>query len=237
MKRIFKRIIYFFLFLILLGGVLFLIFNEPLPQGKQGREAEALAEQMLRSVNAVNFEKTRFLEWDFNGIHRYKWDRQRQTAEVIWDDIRVVLYLKNYHMSEVYSDGIRIYTEEKNAIIEKAVSFFNNDSFWLAAPFKIYDKGVERSLVKTDDHGDALLVTYTSGGTTPGDSYLWLFDEKGFPVAFKMWVKIIPVGGLKAGWKQWKVTETATYLPTGHKLGLLNLKLNNVKAYGEIEKD
>lgn len=235
MKRVFKRILYFLIFVILLGGVLFLIYNEPLPVGEKGPEAEALAQRMLRSVNAVNYNKTRFLEWDFNGLHTYKWDRQKKMAEVSWDDHRVVLNLEDYSKSQVYTNGIRIHTEDKDERIEEAVNYFNNDSFWLVAPFKIYDKGVERRLVKTEEHGDALLVTYTSGGSTPGDSYLWLFDEKGFPVAFKMWVSIIPLGGLEAGWKQWKVTETATYLPTGHKILLFNLKLDGVKAYGEIE--
>ena len=30
------------------------------------------------------------------------------------------------------------------------------------------------------------MVTYTKGGTTPGDTYVWLFDEKGNPKSFKM---------------------------------------------------
>lgn len=235
MKRIFKRILVFLLFLLLMGGVAYFVYNEPLPQGEQGPAAEALAQKMQGALNAVNYHKTRFLEWDFNGIHRYKWDRQRKIAEVAWDEYRVELNLEDYNKSPVYRNGVRLHTAENHEYIEKAVGYFNNDSFWLVAPFKVFDKGVERRLVKTEEYGDALLVTYTSGGTTPGDSYLWLLDEKGFPIAFKMWVRIIPVGGLRAGWKQWKVTETATYLPTGHKLLLLNLKLNDVRAYGEIE--
>ncbi len=235
MKKIFKRILAFLLFLVLLSGTAYFVYNEPLPQGDQGPAAEALARKMLGNLNEVNYQKTRFLEWDFNGIHRYKWDRQRKIAEVSWDDYRIELNLDDYSKSLVYRNGIRLHTEENRETIQKAVDYFNNDSFWLVAPFKVYDKGVERRLVHTEKHGDALLVTYTSGGTTPGDSYLWLLDEKGFPVAFKMWVKIIPIGGLKAGWDQWKVTETATYLPTGHKLLLFNLKLNNVRAYGTIE--
>lgn len=235
MKKLFKRILWFFLALLALGTILFLVYNEPLPSGEQGEQAEALANRMLQSLNAVNYNKTRYLEWDFNGLHSYKWDRQRRIAEVSWKDKRVKLNLEDYSKSEVYIDGVRIYTEEKEAPLEKAISYFNNDSFWLVAPYKIYDKGVERRLVRTESHGDALLVTYTSGGSTPGDSYLWLFDEQGFPIAFKMWVKIIPLGGLQAGWKQWKITETATYLPTGHKLLFFDLKLNNVRAYGEIE--
>lgn len=235
MKKILKRIGAFALFLLLLGAVGYFVYNEPLPTGEKGPEAEALAQNMLAAVNAVNYQKTRYLEWNFNGIHRYKWDRQRKIADVSWEDYRVELNLEDYSKSKVFSNGVRLHTEDNQEYIEKAVNYFNNDSFWLVAPFKVMDKGTERRLVKTEDHGDALLVTYTSGGSTPGDSYLWLFDEKGFPVGFKMWVSIIPIGGLHAGWKQWKVTETATYLPTGHRILFFNLELNDVRAHGKLE--
>lgn len=235
MKRFLKRILYFFGFLLVLGGVVYLVFNEPLPQGQKGPEAEALAQSMLRSLNHVNYEKTRFLEWDFNGLHAYKWDRQNHTAEVSWGDHRVLLHLKDYGNSKVFTEGAEVEGEDKYDLIDKAVKYFNNDSFWVVAPFKIYDKGVERRLVKTEEYGDALLVTYTSGGSTPGDSYLWFFDDKGYPIGFKMWVSIIPIGGLEAGWKQWKFTETTTNLPTGHKILFFDLKLNDVKGYGIIE--
>ena len=83
-------------------------------------------------------------------------------------------------------------------LIEKAVKYFNNDSFWLLAPYKIFDKGTKRSLVTLDDGHEGLLVTYTTGGTTPGDSYLWHLDSTGKPVSFQMWVSSLPIDGLEA---------------------------------------
>ncbi len=62
---------------------------------------------------------------------------------------------------------------------------------------KSLTKVYERRLVKTKTNKDALLVTYTSGGTTPGDSYLWHLDASGKPESYQMWVSILPIGGLE----------------------------------------
>ena len=36
--------------------------------------------------------------------------------------------------------------------IKTATDYFNNDSFWLVAPFKVYDNGVKRSIVKYNNN-------------------------------------------------------------------------------------
>ena len=116
------------------------------------------------------------------------------------------------------------------ALIEKAITYFNNDSFWLVAPYKVFDAGVERRLVKTQNNKDALLVTYTTGGSTPGDSYLWLLDDNGKPTAFKMWTSILPIQGLEASWSDWTITESGAQLPSFHKLLILGLEIDDVKG-------
>ena len=75
------------------------------------------------------------------------------------------------------------------------------------------------------------MVSYDSGGVTPGDSYLWILDDTGLPTAYKMWVKIIPIGGINASWDNWMITESGAYLPTSHKLGPLELSMGTVKGY------
>ena len=56
---------------------------------------------------------------------------------------------------------------KKDEFIRSAEAKFNNDTFWLVAPYKVFDVGVERRLVRVNDNENALLVTYTSGGSTP----------------------------------------------------------------------
>ena len=116
-------------------------------------------------------------------------------------------------------------------MIDKALKNFNNDSFWLVAPYKVFDQGTQRAIVELKNGTNGLLVTYNSGGTTPGDSYLWILNENGFPSAYKMWVSIIPIGGLEASWDDWLVTQSGAFLPKSHKLGPLTLSMGDVKGY------
>ena len=101
----------------------------------------------------------------------------------------------------------------------------------MVAPFKVFDKGTSRSIVTLEDGSEGLLVSYASGGTTPGDSYLWKLQANGFPESYQMWVGIIPIGGMEATWEDWQIMDSGCFLPTSHKLGPVTLFMGNVKAY------
>ena len=104
----------------------------------------------------------------------------------------------------------------------------------MIAPFKLRDPGTTRSIVLQDNQ-ETLLVTYTSGGSTPGDSYLWFVDQNYIPKAWKMWVGIIPVGGIETSWDEWQTFTNGVKIATNHK-GLVDLKLENVKTGQSIEE-
>ena len=196
--------------------------NESLPSGIPGKEADELAEKMMLSINKKAFDNTEILKWSFRGKHHYEWKKQEGLVNVSWENASVTVNLNDYSKS----------IGESPKLIETAIKFFNNDSFWLIAPYKVFDQGVERSIVKIDGK-DALLVKYTSGGTTPGDSYLWILDENYTPVYFKMWTQIIPIGGISATWNDLITTDSGIKLPKSHTLSIFGYKINmgEVKAY------
>ncbi len=213
-------------------AIVYLIYNEPLPKGSNPEQADVLAKKMLSAINNETYLKTRNIEWTFaGGAHEYKWDKENGKVIVKWHDYLVNLNLANPNASKVFKNSKEILDDAKSNIIQKATDNFNNDSFWLVAPFKVFDKGTKRYLVSLEDGSDGLLVTYSSGGTTPGDSYLWKLQSNGLPISFKMWVKIIPIGGLEASWEDWKVMENGTYLPSSHKLGPVTLNMGALRAY------
>jgi hypothetical protein len=109
-----------------------------------------------------------------------------------------------------YQGGIILLGNQKKKAVSRAIRYFNNDSFWLVAPYKLNDPGVSLSSVKVPK-GHGLLVTYTQGGSTPGDTYLWLLDENYFPRAWKMWVKMLPLGGVKSEWMGWQKRKGAWF--------------------------
>ena len=233
-KRILKIIggiiVFFTLPTLLLFGFMYFKYNEDLPTGQQGAEADELATQMLQVLNEGAYLNTDYLEWTFKGRHHYKWYKSDKTCEVYWDDFTVILDLENHDNSKVFVAEQEYNGIEKHDYIHKAEGYFNNDAFWLVAPYKVFDQGVERRLVKTEDNKDALLVTYTSGGSTPGDSYLWHFDENGKPKSYQMWTEILPINGLEATWKDWTTTESGAQLPTFHKLLFLGMEMGEIKG-------
>lgn len=236
MNKILKIILKIAGGLLILGliifGILYAIYNKPLPEGKSGSEADALAQQMLKAINNEAYESTRYLEWSFNGgEHQYKWDKENGKVRVKWDAYTVHLNLNNSSKSKVLENGAKVLGTSKDDLIATATNYFNNDSFWLVAPFKMFDKGTERSIVTSEDGTKGLLITYSTGGTTPGDSYLWKLLPSGFPESYQMWTKIIPIGGVDATWDDWQVMESGVFLPTSHKIGLMTLYMGNIRAY------
>ncbi len=231
-KKILKIIAGIVVFLtlptLLLFAFMYLKYNEPLPEGIQGEKADALANNMLVALNHEKFEATDYIEFTFKNRHHYKWNKAENTCEVLWKQFKVKLDLNDQDNSKVFVAEQEYNGEEKQDYIQKALDYFNNDSFWLVAPYKVFDDGVERRLVKTEAGKQALLITYTSGGSTPGDSYLWHLDDNGMPNSFQMWVDILPIDGLEATWSDWTITETGAMLPTFHKFLFLGIELGDI---------
>lgn len=233
-KRVLKIIagvvIFFTLPTLLLYGFLYFKYNEDLPIGEETELADILATKMLNSLNHDAYKATDYIEFTFKKRHHFKWNKTENTCEVYWKNYKVNLDLKDSSKSEAFQSDIKIEGEESKELIAKALSYFNNDTFWVVAPYKVFDEGTKRSVVTLENNEKALLVNYTSGGSTPGDSYLWHLDENGKPKSFKMWTSILPIDGLEATWSDWTTTETGAMLPTFHKLMVLGLEIDGIKV-------
>jgi len=225
MKKVFKLLGALLVFIILGITIFYFVNNEKLPEGKQGNEADILAQKMLTALNYDNYKNTEILEWSFRNKHHYRWIKRENIVIVKWEDKEIHLSLNNIEKSFIKNKDLTIDENPDSKIIKQALYYFNNDSFWLVAPYKVFDAGTERRIVKHKDK-DALLITYTSGGSTPGDSYLWILDDNFKPTSFKMWTKIIPIGGIEATWNDWKNTKTGIELPTKHTIPLFGLEID-----------
>ena len=226
MKKLLKILGVLLLLFIIVISIFYLRNNEKLPKGIENAAADSLAIKMQKALNIEAFNSTELIEWSFKNEHFYKWDKTNNTVKVSWEQNVVVLDTKQPSNNQLINNNSN---KTEAELFKLATSFFNNDSFWLIAPFKVFDKGVSRKIVDYNNR-KALLVTYSSGGNTPGDSYLWILDEKGFPTSYKMWVNIIPIGGVEASWKDWTLTETGMYLPTKHAINLFGLEFGMGKV-------
>lgn len=218
--------------LVLILIVAGMIIHEPRPELVPSEEADQLAEKMLEAVNKPAWDTTHWVQWTFAGRNSFVWDRERNLVQVKWGDDQMALIDPSKRTGMAFSAGQEVQGSKQDKMIQKALSFFYNDSFWFIAPTKVFDPGTQRGLVELpDEEGQGLLVSYSSGGVTPGDAYLWILDENGLPKAYQMWVSILPVGGIKAEWKDWKSLSTGAQYAASHILfGSYNAEVSNVKS-------
>lgn len=222
----YKIILPFFLIAILSGcaGV-----DKAITEKDTGPRADSLAQNIMKASGYEAWQKTAIVSWTFADKNKHIWDRERKYSRVEWGKT-IVMFNHTTMQGKAWNDGEAVEGEELRKLIDDAYNSWANDSFWLNPFEKLYDKGTERAYVKTEEGNDALLITYTTGGNTPGDSYLWICDETGLPIAVKMWVSIIPIKGIRASWENWTSLSTGAKVSQLHKLSFLKLKLTDIKA-------
>jgi hypothetical protein len=235
LKLLLKIILGLILFILLTFLILKIAFDKDLPSGNKGPEAEALAQNMLAAINYSAWDTLSYAKWTFREAHHFVWDRKNNNALIRWDNNEVHLDMDKID-GKAYKNGQLLTGDTKNKLIQKAWSFWCNDSFWFNAPAKIFDPGTERSVVENEHGTKSLLVTYASGGVTPGDSYLWNLNESGLPESWRMWTKIIPIGGVYTSWEDWVTLPGGAKISSMHKNGKLKIPITNISG-GESWSD
>lgn len=218
----------------LICAVLMLSFGacRSIPPGAPGDEAEALAQKMLAAVGYDAWlNKTAAVSWTFRGKHKHLWDRKRGYVQVEWEDHRV-LFNKNTMRGVVYVGGRRV-TDATHvaADIAKANSYFVNDAFWLNPLFHIRSPGVKLSVVQPG----SLRVDFTSGGVTPGDTYVFHTNADGMVTEMQLWVDVVPAifDGSAATFENYATSETG--VTTARKYDyLVTITVDGVEMYAKF---
>jgi len=234
--KVLKWILIILIIISALGYITYLVIDEDLPQGQQIEKAELLADKMLSAVNESAWQEIAVVEWGFGGKHHLVWDKNRHWAKVSWDDYQVFIRLDS-KTGVAFAKDKKIEREELLAkLLDEAYAIWANDSFWLNPITKIRDAGTVRSYVpQKEKQHEGLLVTYKSGGVTPGDSYLWIIDkETGMPKFVKMWVQVIPVGGVKFSWENWHTTSGGAKIAQTHE-SIFTINISDLKTWEALD--
>ena len=234
MKKFLKWLLIILLVLIIIVVVIGFVLHEPKPTANPSPQADQVATQMMTAVNKPAWDTTAIISWDFAGRQQYLWDKDRNFVKVTWGENEALLHTKSL-TGKTFTNGVEATGEEHNKLIQMAWRHFCNDSFWLNPVIKVFDPGTSRSMVKTNNGVEAMMVNYTSGGVTPGDSYAWMLDEKGLPTSYKMWVNIIPIGGVEFTWENWITLDTGAKISTLHKSAVFDLEIRDVKGAVSLE--
>ena len=213
--------------LVLAVSVYLLIQDEPRPTGgERGQAAEELATEIEDAIDLAAWARTGAVRWTFAGRRTLVWDRRRHLVQVMWDGNEVLIH-EGAADGVALRNGNEVTGAEARELLHEANQAWINDSFWLNAPAKLRDDGT--TLTRLSD--DELMVEYSSGGSTPGDAYVWTIGDDGLPTSWRMWVSILPVGGVETTWGGWITLATGAKVATRHvgPLGF-TLELTNVEG-------
>lgn len=213
---------------LLLYGFAYFKYNDKIPEGKIGIEADALALKMQNALNIEAFHSTKHIEFTARKSRHYEWEKSKDICTIFWKEFKVELNLKNPDSSLAYIHSFIVTGNQKEDLTKKAKAYFQKDTFWLIAPYLAFDSDVERKLVTSENNTKSLLITHLENKDIPVKSYQWLLDSQGKPTAFKMWDSSLPIDGLTATWNDWTITESGAQLSTFHKILFFGIDLSNI---------
>ena len=157
--------------------------------------ADSVAQRLLRAHGADAFASAPSLRFTFaldtpdgtRVIGRHLWDRTTGDYRVEWQTADTA-YVALINVRDV-TDGLPDGTAYRNGTTltgtaatearRTAYQRFINDTYWLLAPLKVTDPGVNRTYLpdsSTATH-DVLHLTFGEVGLTPDDEY-WLYVSK-----------------------------------------------------------
>ncbi len=149
---------------------------------EQGSDAKAvaIADEVMQAMGGRDqWDKTRYLEWNFFGMRTVLWDKK--TGNLRIDSHQdTMLYLTNIHTAETgriwrYEEEIT-HPDSINKYLPYAHDYWRRDSYWLLLPYKLKDTGVTLQYAREDtcDGGkkcDVLQLTFVDVGDNPQNKY------------------------------------------------------------------
>jgi len=162
-------------------------------------KADSVALRLMEAHGADAFASAPYLRFNFavetpegkRVIGRHLWDRSSGDYRVEWQSAPDSNYVALINVRDVdgqrpsgtvYLNGTELTGEAARTAREQAYGRFINDTYWLLAPLKVFDPGVDRSYLSdssTAEH-DVLHLAFGEVGLTPGDEYwLYVFTQTG----------------------------------------------------------
>jgi hypothetical protein len=148
--------------------------------------AVELADSIMVAMGGrKNWDKTRFISWNFFGRRDLVWDKRTGRVR-IESKPDSTIYLVNVNSLEgrVQVKGQEITEKDSlQKMLELGKKIWINDSYWLVMPFKLKDTGVTlkylgEDKLKNGDRCNVLELTFQNVGVTPQNKYHVFVDLK-----------------------------------------------------------
>jgi hypothetical protein len=157
--------------------------------------ADTLAERLVEAHGGTAWASAPYLRFNFAVDRgsaegrpiRHLWNRSTGDYRVEWGPSEDTTYVALINVGEVqngvpagavYLDGSALEGARDTTMRRQAYRRFINDTYWLLAPLKVFDAGVNRTYLadSSDAEHDVLHLTFGDVGLTPDDEY-WLYVD------------------------------------------------------------
>ncbi|MCB1169297.1 MAG: hypothetical protein KDK25_03130 [Leptospiraceae bacterium] len=234
-----KTLTYIFILvslLVTLGIWVVISITRDVPKATAGPAAEQVTRSIEEFTGLDAWKNTDAIAFDFRpGKRSHLFDRNRRLVQVSFapeseeESPTVVRFQLDTRWGLVMQDGRELQEPEKSAWIAKAYRAHINDVFWLNPFSALRAPGAVRRLTADG----ALLVTYESGGVTPGDSYL-IYADEGKPIRWLLWTQAIPARGIEFSFEDWQTFENGLKISKKRVSFLREIQLDDIQIYEEF---
>ena len=185
--------------------------------------ADAVGKELIAAMGGMQaWEKARLFRFDFVVVKEGKpvarfahaWDRYTGDYRLSGTDKSgapyTVLFNVNTKAGTAFVNGRAAADERRGQMLENAYGRFINDTYWLLAPWKIFDPGVHLSYdgEKPCPGGgvcDVLKLSFDNVGLTPKDVYwMWVTRDGRRMVQWQYVLGGAADKPTTAMWKDWK---------------------------------
>jgi hypothetical protein len=185
--------------------------------------ADAVGKELIAAMGGMpSWEKARQFQFDFvvvkegKAVARFShiWDRYTGDYRLSGTDKTgapyTVYFNVNTKAGKAFVNGRPADPEKQAQMLENAYGRFINDSYWLLAPWKIFDPGVHLAYdgeKPCPDGGtcDVLKLSFENVGLTPKDVYwLWVTRDGRRMVQWQYVLGGADEPPTTAAWKDWK---------------------------------
>ena len=204
--------------------VLFVLLSPayPLLAAEDDRAAQVGHAMIDAMGGAAAWEHARYFRFDFTVVRSGKtvasfshyWDRWDGRYRVEGEDAHGVpwkaYFNVNTRQGDYFVNGVRTEGETRAKGLENAYGRFINDTYWLLAPWKIFDPGVRLEYVgETKDAAgnacDEIKLSFGDVGLTPKDLY-WMDVDRSTHL-MDQWKFVLNGGNdppTVVAWKDWR---------------------------------
>ena len=190
----------------------------------EGPSPLAIAQQMFDAIGGnANWQKARYFRYDWIveregkrlALRSHYWDRWSGRYRVEGVDDKgtpyAVYFNVNTRAGDAWLGGKKVSdAAQKKKWLDDGYEAFINDSYWLLAPFKVFDGGVTLGYDRVDkapsgETCDVIKLSFQNVGLTPKDVYwLYISQKSHLVVAWKFVLDGDSSHNGAYAWSDWK---------------------------------